>query len=259
MRTTPTCSPLGPTRRTSGTRIRSFVLGSLMRCSFRQCSSCSPVIARRTRFAARARSRRSAGCSVARKEETPQHSAAKHPGYRMDARAAERRGATDPANLEMRSAGGISPLRFRGSGPGARIRLAEDAFVAEEYLEADALEEARDIADVPAVEVINTVAVHLLSAAAVKVGLADDPEHSARPGRGPQADRRARWTGHGRRPERRRPARPSVARRSSQSAARLPRGVAVPRPDRQGAGREVDRRSELSSLRIAVSSNSACA
>jgi hypothetical protein len=36
--------------------------------------------------------------------------------------------------------------------------------------------EARDIAEVPAVELINTVAVHLLSAAAVKVGLADDPD-----------------------------------------------------------------------------------
>ncbi|AWB88922.1 DUF1844 domain-containing protein [Homoserinimonas hongtaonis] len=36
---------------------------------------------------------------------------------------------------------------------------------------------ARDIADVPAIEVINTVAVHLLSAAAVKCGLADDPEN----------------------------------------------------------------------------------
>jgi hypothetical protein len=35
--------------------------------------------------------------------------------------------------------------------------------------------EARDIAEVPAIEVINTVAVHLLSAAAVKCGLADDP------------------------------------------------------------------------------------
>ena len=33
----------------------------------------------------------------------------------------------------------------------------------------------RDIADVPAVEVITTAAVHLMSAAAVKVGLADDP------------------------------------------------------------------------------------
>jgi hypothetical protein len=35
---------------------------------------------------------------------------------------------------------------------------------------------ARDIADVPAVEIINTVAVHLLSAAAIKCGLADDPQ-----------------------------------------------------------------------------------
>ncbi|MCR8670347.1 DUF1844 domain-containing protein [Agrococcus sp. HG114] len=40
----------------------------------------------------------------------------------------------------------------------------------------DRLDEVRDIADVPAVELINTVAIHLLSAAAVKVGLADDPE-----------------------------------------------------------------------------------
>jgi hypothetical protein len=36
---------------------------------------------------------------------------------------------------------------------------------------------ARDIADVAAIEVINTVAVHLLSAAAVKCGLADDPQN----------------------------------------------------------------------------------
>lgn len=35
----------------------------------------------------------------------------------------------------------------------------------------------RDIADVPAVEIITTTAVHLMSAAAVKVGLADDPEN----------------------------------------------------------------------------------
>jgi hypothetical protein len=34
----------------------------------------------------------------------------------------------------------------------------------------------RDIAEVPAVEVITTAAVHLMSAAAVKVGLAEDPE-----------------------------------------------------------------------------------
>jgi hypothetical protein len=35
-------------------------------------------------------------------------------------------------------------------------------------------DEIRDIAEVPAVELINTVAVHLLSAAAVKCGLAED-------------------------------------------------------------------------------------
>jgi hypothetical protein len=50
----------------------------------------------------------------------------------------------------------------------------------EQYAEAVAAEAAgatRDIAEVPAVEVITTTAVHLMSAAAVKVGLADDPEH----------------------------------------------------------------------------------
>ncbi|SDT01914.1 DUF1844 domain-containing protein [Microterricola viridarii] len=41
---------------------------------------------------------------------------------------------------------------------------------------AQAAEATRDIADVPAVEVITTTAVHLMSAAAVKCGLADDPE-----------------------------------------------------------------------------------
>lgn len=36
---------------------------------------------------------------------------------------------------------------------------------------------ARDIAEVPAVEVISAAAINLLSAAAVKCGLADDPEN----------------------------------------------------------------------------------
>lgn len=40
-------------------------------------------------------------------------------------------------------------------------------------------EEIRDISEVPAVELINTVAVHLMSAAAVKLGLADDPDAAA--------------------------------------------------------------------------------
>jgi hypothetical protein len=46
--------------------------------------------------------------------------------------------------------------------------------VAVGYDEVD--DERRDIGDVPAIEVINTVAVHLLSAAAVKCGLADEPD-----------------------------------------------------------------------------------
>ncbi len=41
----------------------------------------------------------------------------------------------------------------------------------------DSQQAARDIAEVPAVEIITTAAINLLSAAAIKCGLADDPEH----------------------------------------------------------------------------------
>ena len=40
----------------------------------------------------------------------------------------------------------------------------------------DASDEVRDIGEVPAVELINTVCVHLMSAAAVKLGLGDGPD-----------------------------------------------------------------------------------
>lgn len=43
----------------------------------------------------------------------------------------------------------------------------------------DAADEIRDISEVPAVELINTVAVHLMSAAAVKLGLGDGPDAAA--------------------------------------------------------------------------------
>jgi hypothetical protein len=43
-------------------------------------------------------------------------------------------------------------------------------------IEDAAADATRDIADVGAVEVITTTAVHLMSAAAVKCGLADDPD-----------------------------------------------------------------------------------
>lgn len=40
----------------------------------------------------------------------------------------------------------------------------------------EATRQARDIAEVPAVEIITTAAVHLMSAAAVKCGLAEDAQ-----------------------------------------------------------------------------------
>ena len=66
---------------------------------------------------------------------------------------------------------GFLHFRFRVRRPGARIRIAEDFPVNQDdgFDELTVDQEVRDIADVPAVEVINTVAVHLLSAAAVKV------------------------------------------------------------------------------------------
>ena len=45
-----------------------------------------------------------------------------------------------------------------------------------EFTSLDDTDETRDIAEVPAIELINTVSVHLLSAAAVKLGLADGPD-----------------------------------------------------------------------------------
>jgi hypothetical protein len=54
---------------------------------------------------------------------------------------------------------------------------ADEAF--NPVIDGSADEYVRDIAEVPAVEVINTVAVHLLSAAAVKCGLGDEPDAAA--------------------------------------------------------------------------------
>ncbi len=59
------------------------------------------------------------------------------------------------------------------------MSLAEEPRVSDEHDHGTGLgvePEVRDIGEVPAIEVINTVAVHLLSAAAVKCGLADEPD-----------------------------------------------------------------------------------
>ncbi|HWH27329.1 MAG TPA: DUF1844 domain-containing protein [Pseudolysinimonas sp.] len=59
------------------------------------------------------------------------------------------------------------------------MSLAEERRVSENEQFVDVDGAVRDIGDVPAVELINTVAVHLMSAAAVKLGLADDPDAAA--------------------------------------------------------------------------------
>lgn len=58
----------------------------------------------------------------------------------------------------------------------AQPAAAEPAAAQESGATDNVSQATRDIADVAAVEVITTASVHLLSAAAVKVGLADDPE-----------------------------------------------------------------------------------
>ena len=48
--------------------------------------------------------------------------------------------------------------------------------MSDNYDQDQSTQATRDIADVAAVEIITTAAVHLMSASAVKVGLADDPD-----------------------------------------------------------------------------------
>ena len=61
----------------------------------------------------------------------------------------------------------MDTIRDQGRDSGRHARWEERERAAESA--------TRDIAEVGAVEVITTTAVHLMSAAAVKVGLADDP------------------------------------------------------------------------------------
>jgi hypothetical protein len=59
------------------------------------------------------------------------------------------------------------------------MSLTEEPFVSDETEFVDVEGAVRDISEVPAVELINTVAVHLMSAAAVKLGLGDGPDAAA--------------------------------------------------------------------------------
>jgi hypothetical protein len=59
------------------------------------------------------------------------------------------------------------------------MSLTEEHIVSDAEPFVDVEGAVRDIAEVPAVELINTVAVHLMSAAAVKLGLGDGPDAAA--------------------------------------------------------------------------------
>jgi Domain of unknown function (DUF1844) len=59
------------------------------------------------------------------------------------------------------------------------MSLTEEPPVSDDQPFVDVEGAVRDIGEVPAVELINTVAVHLMSAAAVKLGLGDGPDAAA--------------------------------------------------------------------------------
>jgi hypothetical protein len=70
---------------------------------------------------------------------------------------------------------GVDTIRDQDDPATSETAVDAERHARWEEQERAAASASRDIADVPAVEVITTAAVHLLSAAAVKVGLADDP------------------------------------------------------------------------------------
>ena len=90
-----------------------------------------------------------------------------HFAHRIEARnrsIVRRAGGRPPQPGENRA---VTDYRFSADDPPGESEAADSD---------DELADAtRDIADVPAVEVIGAAAVHLMSAAAVKCGLADDP------------------------------------------------------------------------------------
>src|SRR6478609_4285048 len=141
MRTIPTCSPPGPIRRTSGTRMRSLTRVSVL-MGPPMLSSRNPTHQRKSPAHSRAHSR---------------------PGQASD--------ACDRTTEPYRPAVGVGLhlLSLAYAGTVARASLAAMT----------ELPNIRELAEIPAVEVITRSAVMLMSAAAEKLGLsAEDPDES---------------------------------------------------------------------------------
>src|SRR4029078_708984 len=165
MRTMPTCSLPGLIRRTSGTRMRSLTRVSVLMGP--------PMLPSRNPTHQR----------LFNEQESPAQSRAQsRPGQASD--------ACDRTAVPVWSAVGVGLhlLSLAYAGTVARARLAGMTEVPAPS-ESTAQPSVRELADIPAVEVITRSAVMLMSAAAEKLGLSsDDPDE--RPSRDVDEERR---------------------------------------------------------------------
>src|SRR6218665_3309678 len=108
---------------------------------------------------------------------TPNHSHARPPATGSPTPSGDRQqlSATTSAQLSPTPSGDRLGSD-RDSEPSLVAAREDSAAIRTPQASDPSLTGARDIADGPAVEVITTTAVHLMSAAAVKLGLADCPE-----------------------------------------------------------------------------------
>src|SRR6201999_1015741 len=151
MRTMPTCSPPGPMRRTSGTRMRSLTRVSVL-MGPPMLSSRSPTP--------------SALCSDEQKSPA-QSRAQSRPGQASDACARTAVPVWSAVGV------GLHLLSLAYAGTVAHASLAGMTEVPA-HAESTAQPSVRELAEIPAVEVITRAAIMLMSAAAEKLGLAED-------------------------------------------------------------------------------------
>src|ERR1700752_816271 len=155
MRTMPTCSPPGPIRRTSGTRMRSLTRVSVLMGP--------PMLSSRSpRHQHSAQSNRKALLKAGPKADQDRH------------KACDRTAAPVWSAVGV----GLHLLSLAYAGTVAHASLAGMTDVPAQA-ESTAQPSVRELAEIPAVEVITRAAVMLMSAAAEKLGLsAQDPDES---------------------------------------------------------------------------------
>ena len=262
----PTCSPLGPTSRTSGTRIRSLMRGSALmgpprlhhatvwrtaahesdRCDHRTWTHKTPRTGHR-----RGSSQTGSTAACHRGAQPDRWDRCRDP--RPEA------GQVGDRSLHLRAGhtGRLQPVvhqAYQGRGksvpearnpsagrPGHRVTRMSDAATGPSGQTPDFDSMTRDIADVPAVEVITTVAVHLMSSAAVNLGLAEEGAQHRDLDEARKLIHALAGLVTGERDRDRLLPRGPAAGRPQVAAARLPRGVRGPGRAGPGPRREVHR------------------